>query len=85
IGWINLAAGWLVPYTLGAAWARDKLEGDRRAWSLLLGGTVGTTALLVWAGYPASMVGVPGAEVSNLNPPTLAAVTFGLAQRSEER
>lgn len=39
------------------------------------------TALLVgWAGYPASMVGVPGAAVSNLNPPTLAAVTFGLAQ-----
>lgn len=26
------------------------------------------------------MVGVPGAAVSNLNPPTLAAVTFGLAQ-----
>jgi hypothetical protein len=26
------------------------------------------------------MVGVPGAPVSNLNPPTLAAVTFGLAQ-----
>ncbi len=35
---------------------------------------------MAWAGYPASMVGVPGAEVSNLNPPTLAAVTFGLAQ-----
>ncbi|MBV7652710.1 MULTISPECIES: acyltransferase family protein [Streptomyces] len=79
-GWINLAAGWLVPYTLGAAWARGQLEGHRRAWSLLLGGTAGTAALIVWAGYPASMVGVPGAEVSNLNPPTLAAVTFGLAQ-----
>lgn len=26
------------------------------------------------------MVGVPGVSVSNLNPPTLAAVTFGLAQ-----
>jgi hypothetical protein len=26
------------------------------------------------------MVGVPGAVVSNLDPPTLAAVTFGLAQ-----
>ena len=26
------------------------------------------------------MVGVPGAGISNLNPPTLAAVTFGLAQ-----
>lgn len=37
-------------------------------------------ALVVWAGYPASMVGVPGAAISNLNPPTLAAVAFGLAQ-----
>jgi hypothetical protein len=26
------------------------------------------------------MVGVPGQTISNLNPPTLAAVTFGLAQ-----
>jgi len=32
------------------------------------------------AGYPASMVGVNGARISNLNPPTLAAVTFGIAQ-----
>jgi hypothetical protein len=39
-----------------------------------------TAALVAWAGYPASMVGVPGAAVSNLNPPTLAAVTFGVAQ-----
>lgn len=39
-----------------------------------------TAVLVRWAGYPASMVGVPGASVSNLNPPTLAAVTFGLAQ-----
>ncbi|MFD9104787.1 acyltransferase family protein, partial [Streptomyces virginiae] len=25
IGWINVAAGWLVPFTLGAAWARGAL------------------------------------------------------------
>ena len=36
--------------------------------------------LVTWAGYPASMVGVNGAAISNLNPPTLAAVTFGVAQ-----
>ncbi len=36
--------------------------------------------LVAGAGYPASMVGVPGVAVSNLDPPTLAAVTFGLAQ-----
>ncbi|MET8826444.1 acyltransferase [Streptomyces sp. NPDC004610] len=80
LGWVNLAAGWLVPYTLGAAWTRGELERPRAGWTLLLGGAVATAGLVVWAGYPASMVGVPGAEVSNLNPPTLAAVTFGLAQ-----
>ncbi|WCN02245.1 acyltransferase family protein [Streptomyces sp. M92] len=80
LGWINLAAGWLVPYTLGAAWTRGELDRRRAGWILLTGGTAATAALLAWAGYPASMVGVPGAEVSNLNPPTLAAVSFGLAQ-----
>ncbi|MFV0134664.1 acyltransferase family protein [Streptomyces sp. HMX87] len=80
LGWINLAAGWLVPYTLGAAWTRGELEGHRAGWLLLIGGTAATAGLVAWAGYPASMVGVPGAAVSNLNPPTLAAVTFGLAQ-----
>lgn len=79
LGWINLAAGWLVPYTLGAAWTRGELT-RRAGWVLLVGGTAATAALVAWAGYPASMVGVPGASMSNLNPPTLAAVTFGAAQ-----
>lgn len=80
LGWVNLAAGWLVPYTLGAAWTRGELERPRAGWTLLVGGAASTAALVGWAGYPASMVGVPGAAVSNLNPPTLAAVAFGLAQ-----
>ncbi|MDX3798173.1 acyltransferase [Streptomyces sp. AK04-3B] len=80
LGWVNLAAGWLVPYSLGAAWARGELERPRAGWTLLVGGAVAATVLVRWAGYPASMVGVPGAAVSNLNPPTLAAVAFGLAQ-----
>ncbi|MCX2922398.1 acyltransferase family protein [Streptomyces sp. NEAU-W12] len=80
LGWINLVAGWLVPYTLGAAWTRGELERRRSGWILLVSGTAATAVLVAWAGYPASMVGVPGAGVSNLDPPTLAAVTFGLAQ-----
>ncbi|MFC9286378.1 acyltransferase [Streptomyces sp. NPDC057052] len=80
LGWVNLAAGWLVPYTLGAAWTRGELERRRAGGLLCGGGAVATAVLVVWAGYPASMVGVPGAALSNLNPPTLAAVTFGLAQ-----
>lgn len=83
IGWVNLPAGWLVPYLLGIAWARGALESPRgrRVPALLLaGGAAATAALIIWARYPASMVGVNGAAISNLNPPTLAAVTFGAAQ-----
>ncbi|MFI1800725.1 acyltransferase [Streptomyces sp. NPDC020379] len=80
LGWINVAAGWLVPYCLGAAWARGRAGGRATGWALLLGGASATALLVAFAGYPAAMVGVPGAAISNLNPPTLAAVTFGLAQ-----
>ncbi|WP_330331253.1 acyltransferase [Streptomyces sp. NBC_00536] len=80
IGWVNVLAGWLVPYTLGAAWARGAFARRTPAVLMLAGGVAATAALVIWGGYPASMVGVPGAAVSNLNPPTLAAVTFGLAQ-----
>ncbi|GAA0424452.1 acyltransferase [Streptomyces luteireticuli] len=79
-GWINVAAGWLVPYALGAACARGRFARGRSGLPLFAGGVAATVALVLFCGYPASMVGVPGAAVSNLNPPTLAAVTFGLAQ-----
>lgn len=80
LGWVNVAAGWTVPYTLGAAWSRGELERRRAGWVLLAGGAAATAGLVAWAGYPASMVGVPGEGMSNLDPPTLAVVTFGLAQ-----
>ncbi|MFF4456199.1 acyltransferase [Streptomyces goshikiensis] len=80
LGWVNVAAGWLVPYTLGAVWSRGAFARRTPAALLLGGGAVATAALILWGGYPASMVGVPGASTSNLNPPTLAAVAFGLAQ-----
>ena len=95
VGWVNLPAGWLVPYLIGIAWAQCSLtqcsltQCSLTQWSLrgrrvpalmLAGGAAATAALIAWAGYPASMVGVNGAHISNLNPPTLAAVTFGIAQ-----
>ncbi|WP_203645801.1 acyltransferase, partial [Streptomyces sp. SID14478] len=36
LGWINVAAGWLVPYALGAAWTRGELT-RRSGWVLLVG------------------------------------------------
>jgi fucose 4-O-acetylase-like acetyltransferase len=80
VGWVNLPAGWLVPYLIGIAWAQGSLRGRRGPVLMLAGGAAATAALIAWAGYPASMVGVNGARISNLNPPTLAAVTFGIAQ-----
>ncbi|MEV7166247.1 acyltransferase [Streptomyces microflavus] len=80
LGWINVVAGWLVPYCLGALVARGGLRGRRNSWALLLGGAAAAVSLVLWAGYPASMVGVPGGRISNLDPPSLAAVSFGLAQ-----
>jgi Acyltransferase family len=80
LGWVNVGAGWLVPYLLGIAWARGAFRGWRVPAAMLAGGVAATVALIVWAGYPVSMVGVNGAAISNLNPPTLAAVTFGVAQ-----
>jgi hypothetical protein len=79
-GWVNVAAGWLVPYLLGIAWARGAFRGRAAAVVMLGTGAAATAALVAWAGYPASMVGVNGAAISNLNPPSLAAVTFGVAQ-----
>ena len=80
VGWINVAAGWMVPYLLGIAWARGAFQGRKGAALMLAGGVTATAALVLWARYPASMVGVNGAAISNLNPPTLAVVTFGIAQ-----
>lgn len=80
LGWINVIAGWTVPFALGVAWAGGFLRARRVPAAMLLGGVASALILVAWLGYPASMVGVPGARISNLNPPTLAAVAFGLAQ-----
>ena len=80
VGWANLPAGWLVPYLIGIAWALGSLRGRRIPALMLAGGAAATAALIAWAGYPVSMVGVNGTHISNLNPPTLAAVSFGIAQ-----
>lgn len=79
-GWATVLTAWLLPFYLGTGWARGALRSRRAGLALLGGGTAATALLVLLAGYPASMVGVPGAAVSNLSPPTLAAVAFGLAQ-----
>ncbi|MET8323960.1 acyltransferase family protein [Micromonospora sp. NPDC005189] len=76
---VTVVAAWSVPYLLGVAHA-DGLLAGRRAASTLAGGGVAVLAALLALGYPVSAVGVPGAGVSNLNPPSLLAVALAVTQ-----
>jgi hypothetical protein len=50
VGWVNVAAGWSVPYLLGVAWARGSFRGRTAPALLLAGGAAATAALVAWAG-----------------------------------
>ncbi|MEU8332122.1 acyltransferase family protein [Micromonospora sp. NPDC048839] len=76
---VSVVAAWSVPYLLGVAHADGRLAGRRAAGTLAAGGVAALTALLA-LGYPVSAVGVPGAGVSNLNPPSLLAVALAVTQ-----
>ncbi|WP_433430083.1 acyltransferase family protein [Nonomuraea sp. CA-141351] len=77
IGYLNVVFVWLAVHQLGFFYAEGRL---RRPWALALGG-FGVAALLVAYGpYPGSMIGLPGAEVSNMAPPTLAMLAVGIGQ-----
>ncbi|MEU8211224.1 acyltransferase [Micromonospora sp. NPDC049044] len=76
---VTVLAAWSVPYLLGVAHADARLAGRRAGGTLVAGGTVALAALLA-LGYPVSAVGVPGAGVSNLNPPSLLAVALAVVQ-----
>ncbi|MFI9157434.1 acyltransferase [Kitasatospora aureofaciens] len=89
VGLLNLLPGWMFGYQLGVLWAQGRL-GRPAARALLLGGGALFAALLVVFHYPASMVGVPGAERTNSHPPSLlvlalAAVQCGAAVLLRER
>lgn len=82
VGWANFVFVWAMVHQVGYWWA----SRDRTGISPALGWTVAGTALLVliavtavgW--YPVAMVGVPGAGLTNMTPPTFAIALLGLVQ-----
>ncbi|MFG1923903.1 acyltransferase [Cryptosporangium sp. NPDC048952] len=77
IGALNVALVWLAAHQLGFLFA-DGVLTRRVGTGLVLGGLSAVVLLTVVLGwYPISMVGLPGAPVSNMNPPTLALVAHG--------
>ncbi|MGW5423751.1 acyltransferase family protein [Streptomyces sp. NPDC003943] len=76
---LNILPGWLFAYQLGVSWAEGRIT-RRHAWGLLTGGVALFAALLLWFGYPASMVGVPGEARTNSHPPSLLVLALAAAQ-----
>lgn len=89
LGLVNILPGWSFAYLLGIAWARGRIS-RRGAGLLAVGGGALGLLLVLRLGYPASMVGVPGAGRVNSHPPSLlvlalAALQCGLAIRLRDR
>ncbi len=77
--WVNYAPVWLAVHQLGYWWWR----GDHNARGILFLFALGIAwlwTLVGPAGYPISMVSVPGEEFSNTRPPTTAMLAIGSIQ-----
>ncbi len=77
--WVNYAFVWLAVHQLGYWW---KDTGGPKAWALALlaFGVVSLWLLVGQLGYPVAMVSVPGEELSNTRPPTIAMLAVGAMQ-----
>ena len=77
--WANYASVWLAVHQLGYWWWRGDQSGRRIALLFVLG-LAWLWTLIGPAGYPISMVSVPGDEFSNTRPPTTAMLAIGAIQ-----
>lgn len=81
-GYANVAFVWCAVYLIGVAYAEGRLDAliGRKGWLVAAIG-FGVTAVGVVAGpYAASMIGMPGAPLSNMNPPTAVLLALSAGQ-----
>lgn len=77
VNFLNFLFVWLAVHQLGYAWQAGRLARP------LIWGICGVVALGLLVGlgpYPVAMIGVPGNDLSNSMPPTLALLALGIAQ-----
>ncbi|GJF05017.1 acyltransferase family protein [Pseudonocardia sp. D17] len=82
VGYLNAVLVWVAVHQVGVAYADGRFATPGRRGAALVGftGLAATAALVGFGPYPASMIGMPGAPVSNMSPPTLCLVTLAIAQ-----
>ena len=79
-GYVNYLFVWVAVHQLGFFWRDGRMAGHARA---VLVGAFGLIALVVLSGvglYSRSMLGVPGEEFGNTQPPTIMLMAVGLFQ-----
>ena len=83
VNFLNFLFVWLGIHQLGYAWQQGKLGMERDGWNAVALAFFGFLALFnltVLGPYPIAMIGVPGAEITNSMPPTLALLALGVTQ-----
>ncbi|MFZ1742227.1 MAG: acyltransferase [Pontixanthobacter sp.] len=78
VNFLNFLFVWVGIHQLGYAWRAGKFEGRALLW--FIGGLTVLCALVGLGPYPVAMIGVPGAEMTNSMPPTLALMALGVMQ-----
>ena len=83
ISWVNFLFVWATVHQIGYWWADQDDAGGvpaRAGWAIAATSLAALIAV-TWVGwYPVAMVGVPGAGVTNMTPPTFAIALLGVMQ-----
>ena len=77
---LSFVVVWAAVHQLGFAWRSLRSSRAATKLAVAVGGYAGLGLCVTALGYPASMVGVAGQDVSNMGPPDAAVVFLGIAQ-----
>ncbi|MBX7430577.1 acyltransferase [Mycobacterium sp. Y57] len=76
---LNYLFCWAAIYQLGIAW-HGGLLGRRLLLTMAAVGAAALPVLVTWGPYPVAMIGVPGVQVENSAPPSVALLALALVQ-----
>ncbi|MXO48325.1 acyltransferase family protein [Erythrobacter vulgaris] len=80
VNYLNFLFVWVGIHQLGYAWQQGRIPRGGQGALVALGAGMVLIALTVFGPYPIAMIGVPGAEITNSMPPTLALMVLGVTQ-----
>jgi hypothetical protein len=80
IGYVNYLFVWVAVHQLGFFWREGRITGPLRAGLLAITGLAALIILSSVGPYSRSMLGVPGEEFGNTQPPTIMLMAVGLFQ-----